>query len=381
MNTSTESKAAAPTSDLALLTDAVYALRANFQAVAVDRGINFDKEAGFAMQILGASDFLMSAAMSNRQSVENAITNVAAIGISLNPAKKQAYLVPRKGVICLDISYMGLIDLAVDSGSILWAQAAVVRENDNFVINGFDKPPTHGHDPFAGIAARGPIKGAYVVVKTADGEYLTHTMDIDQIYSVRDRSESWKKGQSGPWKTDEIEMIKKTVVKQAYKYWPKTDRSGRVDEAIQLLNTEGGEGFPPITNGGRAIKDQVSAPDALAQAALAASSKGKQGFQLWYKTLNIQDRALISGLRPQCEVIWLKADAKAGVTDVKDKTAAKPDVPVVTYESVMARMTAAKSQDALDVAYEWSRELDDPAQKAELDDLANKLSSKFRRAA
>lgn len=252
--------------ELSLLSDAVYALRDNFQTVAVDRGINFDKEAGFALQILSGSDFMMSAAMGNRQSVENAITNVAAIGISLNPAKKQAYLVVRKGVVCLDISYMGLIDLAVKSGSILWAQANIVREHDNFIVNGFDKPPTHGHDPFAGASVRGAIKGAYVVVKTADGEYLTHTMDIESIYSVRDRSEAWKSFKSGkakiggPWASDEGEMIKKTVVKQAQKYWPKTERSGRVEQAIQHLNTEGGEGYAPIDNN----TSKRLAPDVLA---------------------------------------------------------------------------------------------------------------------
>lgn len=237
-------------SNLTVLTDAVYALRENFQAVAVDRGVNFDKEAGFALQILGASDYMMSCAMANRQSVENAVNNIAAIGISLNPAKKQAYLVPRKGVICLDISYIGLIDLAVKAGSILWAQANIVREHDNFIINGFDKPPTHGHDPFAGAAARGPIKGAYVVVKTPDGEYLTHTMDIESIYSVRERSESWAKKKSGPWATDEGEMIKKTVVKQAQKYWPKTERSGALDQAIHHLNTDGGEGLEATQGNG-----------------------------------------------------------------------------------------------------------------------------------
>jgi len=290
--------------DIALLSEAVYALRENFTTVAVDRGMNFDKEAGFALQILGASDFMMAAAMGNRQSVENAITNIAAIGISLNPAKKQAYLVPRKGVICLDISYIGLIDLAVKSGSILWAQANIVREHDNFIVNGFDKPPTHGHDPFAGAAVRGAIKGAYVVVKTPDGEYLTHTMDIESIYSVRDRSESWKKGKGGPWATDEGEMIKKTVVKQAQKYWPKTDRSDRVDQAIHLLNTDGGEGFAPIDNS----TSKRYSPDALAE---------------WVRQANaaVSDVAL--------STIWQK-----GVTDMK------PSKDMAAYEKFKAAVVA-----------------------------------------
>lgn len=324
--------------DIALLSEAVFALRENFTAVAVDRGINFDKEAGFALQILGASDFMMKAAMGNRQSVENAITNVAAIGISLNPAKKQAYLVVRKGVVCLDISYMGLIDLAVDSGSILWAQANIVREHDNFVVNGFDKPPTHGHDPFAGATVRGPIKGAYVVVKTADGEYLTHTMDIESIYSIRDRSEAWKAGQKGPWKTDEGEMIKKTVVKQAYKYWPKTDRSGRVDQAIQMLNTDGGEGFAPIDNANHYAPEALA--DWIKQASTAISETALS--TIWQKG--------VADMKPSKDMEaynkFKAAVVRRGV-ELKNTVDVEPKKPGKTFDEVMTMICNALNADDL----------------------------------
>ena len=137
----------------------VYGAEASFQSVLVDRSINFEREAGFAIQILTSGDYIAKLAAGDRQSVVNAVTNIAAIGISLNPAKKQAYLVPRKGKICLDISYMGLIDLAIDSGSIMWAQAALVHANDAFTLNGFDKPPTHSFNPFS--KERGEMVGAY----------------------------------------------------------------------------------------------------------------------------------------------------------------------------------------------------------------------------
>lgn len=92
---------------------------------------------------------------------------------------------------------------------------------------------------------RGDIVGAYVTVKTDDGDYLTHTMRIDAIYSIRDRSEAWKKYKSDnskkcPWVTDEEQMILKTVVKQAAKYWPRRER---LDAAIDHVNTEGEEGI------------------------------------------------------------------------------------------------------------------------------------------
>jgi recombination protein RecT len=216
----------------------VYGAEDAFSSVLVDRSLNFEREAGFAIQALTANDYAMGMAVKNKQSVINAVTNIAAIGISLNPAKRQAYLVPRDGKICLDISYMGLMDLAMSTGSILWAQAELVYEQDAFALNGFDKPPTHQYNPFA--KDRGAIVGVYVVVKTPDGDYLTDCMSRDEVDAIMNRSQSVKSGKSSPWKTDYGEMAKKTVVKRAYKYWPKTDR---LDKAIHHLNTDGGEGL------------------------------------------------------------------------------------------------------------------------------------------
>jgi len=243
------------------ITNYVYGAEDGFQNVLVDRSLNFEREAGFAIQVLTSNDYVAKLAAGDRQSVVNAVTNIAAIGISLNPAKKQAYLVPRKGKICLDISYMGLIDLAIQSGSIMWAQADLVYANDAFTLNGFDKPPTHSFNPFS--KDRGEMVGAYVVVKMHSGDYLTECMSREDIDAIKNRSESVKAGKQSPWDTDYGEMAKKTVVKRAYKYWPKSDR---LDQAIHHLNTDGGEGLAvtapkpttvdptPIIDGARATK-------------------------------------------------------------------------------------------------------------------------------
>jgi recombination protein RecT len=222
----------------------IEAQRGDFIKVSCDKNINFDREAGFALQILNANDYLSRIAMTNNQSIINAVQNVAAIGISLNPASKLAYLVPRKGAVCLDISYMGLMHLAQITGSIQWGQAVIVRANDTFTLNGVDKQPTHVFSPFDPIDKRGEIVGCYVVIKTDGGDYLTHPMTAAQINSIRDRSEAFKaylnKKTPCPWTTDYEEMAKKTVVKQAAKYWPRRDR---VDTAIHYLNTDGDEGI------------------------------------------------------------------------------------------------------------------------------------------
>lgn len=221
----------------------------DYNSVLVDEKLKFQREAGFAMQYLQSNDYLLKVAGGNHASLKNAIINVASIGVSLNPAQKLCYLVPRRvgnnSGVCLDISYMGLMHIAQQSGAIMWCQSAIVRANDQFELNGLDKAPTHKYNTFATSESRGDIVGAYVVVKTPDGDYLTHTMRIEDIYSIRDRSEAWKSFSAGrakscPWVTDEEQMILKTVVKQASKYWPRRER---LDAAIDYVNTDAGEGI------------------------------------------------------------------------------------------------------------------------------------------
>lgn len=302
--------------NIQLITDDIYSVRDSFAAVLSDRDLNFEREAGFAIQAISRNDYTLKCAVSARQSVIDAVTNIAAIGISLNPAKKQAYLVPRDGRICLDISYMGLMDLAMATGSIKWAQAALVHETDTFVLNGFDRPPTHNFMPFS--TNRGAIVGVYVVVKTADGEYLTHTMDIASAHAIRDRSSAWKSwiakkaNSPGPWGTDEGEMIKKTCVKQAYKYWPKTER---LEKAIHHLNTDGGEGLDPMQT---EAKMPPPPPELLEEAKLAASM-GVAPYESFWSNTGKANRKLLADHHEKLKADARRADNPPDVEDVEVK--------------------------------------------------------------
>ena len=143
---------------------------------------------------------------------------------------------------------MGVMHIAQSTGAIKWGQAVIVRANDSFELQGVDKPPKHLFNPFD--KDRGDIIGCFIVVKTDEGDYLTHSMPIDDIYAIRDRSESWiarmkkiakkEPPSQTPWATDTEEMIKKTVVKQASKYWPRREQ---LDSVVHYMNTEGGEGI------------------------------------------------------------------------------------------------------------------------------------------
>tara|TARA_B100001105_G_C22380984_1_gene439659 strand:+ start:368 stop:1228 length:861 start_codon:yes stop_codon:yes gene_type:complete len=204
-----------------------------FNGVATSADVVWGKESQFAIQALSASEFATKTAISNPASVQNAIINIAACGISLNPVLKHAYLVPRKGVICLDISYQGLIHIATHHGSVEWVQSKLVYANDNYINNGVDRSPTHEQKTFGD---KGAIVGAYCTAKTNTGAYLTEEMDIEALNKVKDSSTAGK----GPWKTWPEEMMRKTVVKRASKYWPKCEQ---MSKAVETLNTI--EGFEP----------------------------------------------------------------------------------------------------------------------------------------
>mgnify|MGYP003667377603 FL=1 len=240
-----------------------------------DDSVVWEKEKQFAIQAMNNNDYLKKIAESNQASLQSAIINLASIGISLNPALKHAYLVPRKGGVCLDLSYMGLLHLAQSSGVILWGQCKIVRANDTYQNQGLSKEPSHLSNTFGD---RGDIVGAYCTVKTIDGDYLTEEMSIAEIFDIRARSEAFKKG-NGPWKTDEGEMIRKTVVKRAYKYWPKCERLG---SAIQMLN-DNGEGIAPEKNITPAINNPIQ------ELKLLLIDKDPSRYLPWLKVDKLED--------------------------------------------------------------------------------------------
>lgn len=207
-----------------------------FTGSLADNSVTWGKECQFAIQAFQKNDFLAKTALSNPISAQNAIINVAAIGISLNPASKLAYLVPRDGTVCLDVSYMGLLHIAQATGCIQWGQAKLVHANDTYESNGLDTAPTHKYNAFGD---RGDVVGAYCTVKTSGGDYLTDEMSVADIRAIQEISKS----KNGPWKTHWAEMARKTVVKRASKYWP---RATRLDAAIQVLNDEEGIFTEPV---------------------------------------------------------------------------------------------------------------------------------------
>jgi recombination protein RecT len=199
-------------------------------AVADGNAVTYQREAMFAMQIVGGSEYLQKA---SPESLRNAVINVASVGLTLSPAHKLAYLVPRDGKACLDISYIGLVKIATDSGAVVAVHATIVRAKDGFEYFDAFTSPAHKFDPFANAEDRGDIIGVYAVAKLANGLTQVETLSREEIEKIRAVS----KAKSGPWVAWFEEMAKKSVIKRASKLWPRTER---LSQAVQILDQHQG---------------------------------------------------------------------------------------------------------------------------------------------
>lgn len=256
--------------------------------------LKWESECLFAKQQLLKNDYTMKAAQNAPQTLESAIYNVAAIGISLNPATAHAYLVPRDGAICLDISYRGLVKLATDSGAVEWAVPELVYEGDTFEYQGISEPPIHKADPFSTDRTWNNLKGAYCVAKLVSGGYLTCTMSKADIEKVRSTS----KAANGPWKNWPEEMAKKTVVKRASKSWPQSNGRERMDRAIEVLNEH--EGLE-VDDSAKSVAYLQASPD-QSKAFHALLQGDSSAFAAWFTMLDAEIQTSLYNDFPKGEI-------------------------------------------------------------------------------
>ncbi len=122
----------------------------------------------------------------------------------------------------------------------------VVYENDEFEYELGENPKVLKHKPVMGSGdKKGAIIGCYLIVDTRSGK-KTYIMDADEVFKIRDTYSQaykyWKsKDDAGTlkgweekpfWVTSEAEAVKKTLVKRAWKYLPKTKRQINHDQLM-----------------------------------------------------------------------------------------------------------------------------------------------------
>jgi len=204
---------------------------------------DFKREVSFAVQIASNNPYLQKC---TPESALKSILNVAQVGLTLNPVKKEAYLIPRYNSrirameVCLDPSYMGLIKLATDAGIVTSINCQLIYSGDEIEIDLSNENPISKHVPYIFTGKdKGKIIGAYSVATLRDGTKHAELMGREEIEEIRSRSDGYKayeagKTKSNVWVSDEGEMFRKTVIKRHCKYLPKS--GDKLYKAIDISN-------------------------------------------------------------------------------------------------------------------------------------------------
>lgn len=189
------------------------------------------REIDFAAQAMLANTYLIRVATENPLSLISALKNLALVGYTLNPVRKQGYLVPMGKAIVFVPSYMGLVDELVASGLVKKIEAHPVFDGEDFEIklgtNGYLR---HKPNPW-GKREKENLKGCYWYAILVDGTEMFDTISLEEIEKIRKRAPSAKS--SSPWDTDYIEMARKTAVRNGYKKVPK---KGISEDKLKVLD-------------------------------------------------------------------------------------------------------------------------------------------------
>lgn len=197
---------------------------------------DLQRECNFAAQAMMANPYLIQCAQSYPDSFVSALKNVVLTGLTLNPTLNLAYLVPYKGKVQLQSSYMGKKSFAINTGLVIDIEAYLVYKGDFFEVEqGTNAHITHKPNPWS-VKKKEDILGGYYFIKYPNGSQQFDTMPIDEIEGIRKRSPSVGKGKQSPWDTDYAEMCKKTLINRAYKQIPKLGMSDKARDAMEILN-------------------------------------------------------------------------------------------------------------------------------------------------
>lgn len=191
------------------------------------------REMDFAVQAMLANNYLIECATNYPLEFANALKNVALTGSTLNPVLKQGYLVPFKGKVQFMPSYMGLIDVLVNSGLVKKIEAHCVYKDDKFDIQyGTNGHLLHRPAPW-GERSEKTVLGAYYYAVLIDGSEMYDQMNKTEVDIIKQRSPSVAKKKQSPWDSDYLEMMRKTLVRRAFKMIPKKGISEDKLKAIQ----------------------------------------------------------------------------------------------------------------------------------------------------
>jgi len=197
--------------------------------------LNSDSFVRAAVSEISKSDALQHATV---ESVLGSIMLAAQLKLEIGAGLGHFYLTPRMDhgtQICLPIiGYQGLIELAYRSGRVGKIETFVVREGDFFEYGAnsergrfFDWKPKD-------FDQQREWTDIVVTAQILGGGIVWETMPKDKVLARRPNG--WEKG---PWKTNEEEMARKTLVREVSPYLPKSTELGLAVQISRQVEEQG----------------------------------------------------------------------------------------------------------------------------------------------
>jgi recombination protein RecT len=197
-----------------------------------------EQEIGFARNLIRKAELLREC---THESLSAAFTEVASIGLSLNPVFQYATIIPiwndriKRYEAALWPMYRGLIKLASDYGLVTVVKVENVFKADTFVLSS-DEIGDHFKHIVNVTTPRNtddnPYLGTYVAAHRAGKPTVVTWIPAEDIEKMKLQSKNYAPDKPNcVWIKWEDEMRKKSAIKRAQKYW--VPESGNVPEQLQ----------------------------------------------------------------------------------------------------------------------------------------------------
>jgi recombination protein RecT len=219
-------------------TDALTVVRAELSSPAVQKQfehalpshINRERFTRIAMSAIATNPDLLDC---NRMTLFQSVMSCAQLGLMPEPQLGEAYFVPYKGKVTLQIGYKGMLRLARNSGQISTIETGIVHENDGFewvmgTTSKFEVRPKLGQ--------RGEPIAAFAKIAYRDGGFEYEVMTVEQIEEIRKNSPT---GNSPAWRSSWGEMARKTVLRRLLKKAPLSTDARMAVEADEAIEERG----------------------------------------------------------------------------------------------------------------------------------------------
>jgi recombinational DNA repair protein RecT len=194
------------------------ALRKEFERTRLNEELDWRMEMSYALTAIQNNEKLQACTPT---SVGRALIDLGVMGLSLSPARREAYLIPYGRECTASPSYMGLEQMAYRTGFIEDIQTNLVHKNDVFETWTDDEGPHIKHIEATGD--RGDITHAYCVARFSSNRRSIQIMNMAELMACKNAAQKKNGGKvpftwEGPFKG---EMFKKCPLRRAWKNWPR----------------------------------------------------------------------------------------------------------------------------------------------------------------